>query len=59
MIRPKLVTSKFLWIYRNSYDIKIVKFRSEITQKLRDLTISKLKGRNKILGKLKQIYQRF
>ena len=50
---------EFLWIYRNSYDSKIVQLRSEITQKFRDLTISKLKGRNKILGKLKQIYQRF
>ena len=50
---------EFLWIYRNSYDSKIVQLRSEITQKFRDLTISKLKGRNQILGKLKQIYQRF
>ena len=50
---------EFLWIYRNSYDSKIVQLRSELTQKFRDLTISKLKGRNKILGKLKQIYQRF
>ena len=49
---------EFLWIYRNSYDSKIVQLRSEITQKFRDLTISKLKGRNQILGKLKQIYQR-
>ena len=36
MIRPKLVTSKFLWIYRNSYDSKIVQLRSEITQKFRE-----------------------
>ena len=58
-IRNATELKEFLWIYRNSYDSKIFQLRSEITQKLRDLTISKLKGRNKILGKLKQIYQRF
>ena len=40
-------------------DNKFVRIKSEVMQKSRDLLISKLRGKNNILGKLKQIYQRF
>ena len=50
---------KFLWIYRNSYDNRIGQLKSEIIQNSRDLIISKLRGRNKILSYLKKIYQKF
>lgn len=49
----------FLWVYRNSYDSNLIRIKSEVMQKSRDLIISKLRGKNIILGKLKQIYQKF
>ena len=50
---------EFLWIYRNSYDNRVGQLKSEIIQNSRDLIISKLRGKNKILSYLKKIYQRF
>ena len=50
---------KFLWVYRNSYDNKLVQIKSEIKVKSRDLILSKLISNKKILGVLKNIYQRF
>ena len=50
---------EFLWIYRNSYDSRVGQLKSEIIQNSRDLIISKLRGKNKILSYLKKIYQKF
>ena len=50
---------KFLWAYRNSYDNKLIQIKSEIKVKSRDLILSKLITNKKILGVLKNIYQRF
>ena len=50
---------KFLWVYRNSYDNKLIQIKSEIKVKSRDLILSKLISNKKILGVLKNIYQRF
>ena len=50
---------EFLWIYRNSYDNRIIQLKSEIIQSFRDIIISKLRGKNKILSYLKKIYQKF
>ena len=58
-IKDSQELKQFLWIYRNSFDNKFVRIKSEVMQKSRDLLISKLRGKNNILGKLKQIYQRF
>ena len=41
---------EFLWIYRNSYDNRVGQLKSEIIQNSRDLIISKLRGKNKILS---------
>ena len=58
-IKDSQELKQFLWIYRNSFDNKFVRIKSEVMQKSRDLLISKLRGKNNILGKLKQIYQNF
>ena len=58
-IRNSQELKEFLWVYRNSYDSKYVRIKSELMHKTRDLIISKLRGKNNILGKLKQIYQNF
>ena len=58
-IRNSQELKEFLWVYRNSYDSKYVRIKSELMHKSRDLIISKLRGKNNILGKLKQIYQNF
>ena len=50
---------KFLWVYRNSYDNKLIQIKSEIKVKSRDLILSKLISNKKILGVLKNMYQRF
>ena len=50
---------KFLWVYRNSYDNKLIQIKSEIKVKSRDIILSKLISNKKILGVLKNIYQRF
>ncbi len=50
---------KFLWVYRNSYDNKLIQIKSDIKVKSRDLILSKLISNKKILGVLKNIYQRF
>ena len=50
---------KFLWVYRNSYDNKLIQIKSEIKVKSRDLISSKLISNKKTLGVLKNIYQRF
>ena len=50
---------EFLWLYRNSYDNIFVQLKSELMQNSRDLIISRLKGRNKLLVKLKEFYQKF
>jgi len=49
---------KFLWVYRNSYDNKLIQIKSEIKVKSRDLILSKMISNKKILGVLKNIYQR-
>lgn len=49
---------EFLWLYRNSYDNIFVQLKSELVQNSRDLIITRLKGRNKLLVKLKELYQR-
>ena len=48
----------FLWVYRNSYDSKYVQLKSDITDKSRDIILSKLSGNSKLLGNLKKIYQK-
>ena len=50
---------KFLWVYRNSYDNKLIQIKSELKVKSRDLILSKLISNKKILGVLKNMYQRF
>ena len=50
---------EFLWIYRNSYDNNLNRIKSQILENSRDLIISKLRGKNNILGILKQIYQNY
>ena len=50
---------KFLWVYRNSYDNKLIQMKSEIKVKSRDLILSKLISNQKILKVLKNMYQRF
>ncbi len=49
---------QFLWFYRHSYDNKLVRVKSELKLRARDILISKLTGNNKILGNLKKIYQK-
>ena len=49
---------EFLWIYRNSYDNKLVQIRSEFKESARDIITSKFIGNKKFLGNLKKIYQR-
>tara|TARA_B100000287_G_C20062997_1_gene555221 strand:- start:142 stop:417 length:276 start_codon:yes stop_codon:yes gene_type:complete len=49
---------QFLWFYRHSYDNKLVRIKSELKLRARDILISKLTGNNKILGNLKKIYQK-
>ncbi len=49
---------EFLWIYRNSYDNKIVQIRSELKENARDIITSKFIGNYKFLGNLKKIYQK-
>ena len=49
---------KFLWVYRNSYDNKLIQIKSEIKVKSRDMILSKLISNKKILRMLKNIYQR-
>tara|TARA_B100000963_G_scaffold260529_1_gene228780 strand:- start:670 stop:2043 length:1374 start_codon:yes stop_codon:yes gene_type:complete len=49
---------KFLSFFRNSYDNKLVLVKSELKNKTRDLVVSKLVGNNKLLGNLKNLYQR-
>ena len=49
---------EFLWIYRNSYDNKLIQIKSEIKIRIRDLIISKFVGRNNLLVNLKKIYQK-
>lgn len=48
----------FLWIYRNSYDNKLVQIRSELKEGARDLITSRFIGNKNFLGNLKKIYQK-
>lgn len=48
----------FLFIYRNSYDDKLIQIKSEFKLIARDLIISRFVSNRKVLGILKKFYQK-
>ncbi|MBO8219562.1 MBL fold metallo-hydrolase [Prochlorococcus marinus] len=49
---------QFLWAYRNSYDSKLTLLKSDLKIRARDIVLSNLIKNTKLLGKLKNFYQK-